>query len=316
MTRLGSLLVIFFIVAACGGDDPAPITDVDLAIVARLDSLGITATRDASGVYIYTTASNPSGVPVASGNVAAIYYTLSDFNGGTIASYQRNNGDSLLLKQGVSAIYPVGLDIGLSLMRVGETYGLVIPPNLAYQDLTSGAIDPEMIALIEVEVVGVSAEADLFSQELTDINDFIVIQNLNDTLANPTDPVISSASGVSYKRTERGNGPLPINGDSIIINYTGRFLGGGNFDSRQNFTIVWGADIPRPLIPGFAFGISLMQTAESALFIIPSSQAYRESAQVIPASIIGDLIEDSIIPDYVSTIPPYRTLVFDVTRVD
>ncbi|MEM9340279.1 MAG: FKBP-type peptidyl-prolyl cis-trans isomerase [Bacteroidota bacterium] len=316
MYKCCSLLLLLLLIGSCSKDDPAPVTQADTEIRSYIDSLGISAVRDESGIYYYAIDSNPGGVPVSPGTVVSFYYRLSDLNGGTLASVQRSDGDSLLAKQGASAIYPVGLDIGLSFMRSGETFGIILPPSLGYEQLTSGAIDPDLVTLLEVEVVGVVSEAEVFNQELTEMSDYVSDQNLNDLVANPVDPVEFTTSGVAYKRKREGSGLSPINGDSIVLNYDASFISGGSFDSRSDFTFVWGADIPRPFIPGLEFGVSRMLTGENALIIIPSSQGYRESAQVIPASIIGDLIDDSIIPDYVSTIPPYRTLIFDVTRVD
>ena len=59
-----------------------------------------------------------------------------------------------------------------------------------------------------------------------------------------------------------------------------------------------------------------MQTNEQALIFIPSSQGYRESATVIPDFIEDDLVVDGIIPDYVTSVGPYQTLLFELTRVD
>ncbi len=301
---------------SCGKDDAPVTTDVDVTVAAWLDSAGIIANRDASGVYYYALTENPAGTPVSAGNVVSIFYHLWDLDSNLIASHQSSNGDSLQLKQGASAVYPVGLDIGLGFMRQGEVFRLILPPSQAYADLTSGAIDPDLIAMLDVEVVSIQDEASVFTQELTDIDDYIIAQSLNDTVANPVDSVELFTSGVAYKRVDIGNGPLPLNGDTIIINYTGRFLDNSTFDSRSGFEYVFGSGFPRPLIQGLDFGISLMQRGEESLLLIPSSQAYIESAQVIPRSIINDLIADEIVPEYTARIPPYSTLIFEVTRVN
>jgi len=307
---------LFIILLSCGKDDIV-VTDVDITITAWLDTMNVdSATFDASGIYYYPIVENLTGTAIATESVVSIYYTLSDLNGNVIASHQNSDGDSLTLKQGVSAVYPVGLDMGLSFMREGEIYHIILPPSLGYQDLTSGAIDRNLISLFEVEVVAVQNEATVFAQELVDIDNYIFSQNLNDTITNPVNSVISYVSGVSYKRLSKGFGPLALNGETIILSYTGTFLDNTAFDSKNNFEFVYGSVEPRLLIPGFEFGLSLMQPIERALFMIPSSQGYRESALVVPASITGDLINDAIIPDYVLRIAPYTTLVFDIIRFD
>ncbi len=317
MIRISTIFILLVLLISCGKDDVV-ITPVDDEIQAWLDTMNITASReDNTGIYYYPEVANPSGAQAASGSVVAIYYTLSDLNGNVIASHQRSNGDSLIFQLDAAAVYPIGVNTSVSLMRLGETYNFVLPPSQAYQELTSGAINHSLIALLQVELVGIHNESDLFAQELVDIDNYIASNNLNDTNANPLDPVeLFSASGISYKRLSAGNGPLPLNGDTIIVDYTGRFINNTTFDSGDDFEWVFGSGQPRELLAGFRFGVSLMQRGERALFMIPSSQGYRESALVIPNFITNDLIEDAIIPDYVSKVPPYRTLLFEITRVN
>lgn len=312
-----TVILIFGILLSSCGNDTVVLTTADEEIQAWLDTMNITATRDNSGIYYYADSLNPSGVQATSGSVAAIYYTLKDPAGNIIAQHQRANGDSIICKVGASAIYPLGADFGISLMRVGEIYTFILPPDQAYQDLTSGAINPDLIAHLEITLAAVHNETDLFTQELVDIDNYITVNNLNDTIANPLDSVVLfPASGISYKRRSAGAGPAPLNGDTIIVDYSGRFIDDSAFGSDSGFEWIYGSGSPRALLAGFEFGVSLMQTGERALVMIPSSQGYRESALVIPNFIGADLVEDAIIPDYVTSIPPYRTLLFEITRID
>ncbi len=315
--RYIALLILGFAMSSCGGDDTVTTTS-DTQIQAWLDSAGISATRDDNtGIYYYADSLNPAGAQASSGSVAAIYYTLEDLNGGVIASHQRSNGDSLIFKVGASAVYPLGVDFGVGIMRVGEIYNFILPPSQAYQTLTSGTIDPNLVAHLQIELTAVHSENDLIAQELIDIDDYITANNLNDTLTNPLNTVVQfPASGISFKRLRAGMGPLPLNGDTIIVDYTGRFITNASFGNDTDFQWVFGSGNPRELLVGFEFGVSRMQTGEQALVMIPSSQAYRESALVIPNFIANELVTDEIIPDYVLSVPPYRTLLFEITRVD
>lgn len=315
--RYIALLILGLAMISCGGDDTVTTTS-DAQIQAWLDSASITASRDDNtGIYFYADSLNPAGAQASSGTVAAIYYTLQDLAGNTIAQHQRSNGDSLIFKVGASAVYPLGVDFGVGVMRVGEVYNFILPPSQAYGALTSGTIDSDLIALLQIELTAVHSESDLVAQELVDIDDYITTNNLNDTIANPLNSVIQfPASGISFKRLRAGSGPLPLNGDTVIVNYTGRFISGTSFGSDNDFQWVYGSANPRDILTGFEFGVSRMQTGEQALVMIPSSQAYRESALVIPNFIANELVNDLIIPDYVLSVPPYRTLLFEITRVD
>ncbi|MEO1255368.1 MAG: FKBP-type peptidyl-prolyl cis-trans isomerase [Bacteroidota bacterium] len=317
MTRFITILGIIIGICSCGKDDVV-ITEVDDEISAWLDTMNISASRDnGTGIYFYPEVTNSAGTQATNGSVVAIYYTLSDLNGNLIASHRRGNGDSLVFKLGASAVYPVGLDFCVGLMNVGETYNFILPPAQAYRELTSRAINPSVIALLQIELAAVQSEADLFQQDNEDIQAYIDDNFLDSLQINPLDStVLFDASGIVYKRLRAGNGALPLNGDTIVVDFTGRFLNDASFTSGSGFEWIFGANQPRELLPSFEFGASLMQAGERALIIVPSSQGYRESALIIPDFITNDLINDAIIPDYVSSVPPYRTLLFEITRVD
>lgn len=316
---MNKLLVISFcfLLLACGKDDIV-VTDTDTTIAAWLDSAGVTtATRDDNGIYVIPEVTNGSGSVVVSSGVVAIYYNLYDLDSNLVAQHQSANGDSLIFKHGASAVYPIGLDVGVGYMRVGETYSFILPPAYAYSDLTSGGLDEDGIYWLQVEVVGLFNEDDLFTQEITDITDYVTTNKIDSLPINPVDSTVFFTSGIGYKRKSIGSGTQPLNGDTIIVDYQGSFLdGSGNFDSKSAFQWIYGSNQPRELLAGFEFGVTQMQTGEDALLFIPSSQGYRESALVVPASITDDLIIDAVVPDYVAKVPPYKTLIFDITRVD
>lgn len=299
----------------CGDDDDQNTSSIDTQIQTYLNGLGIAATRDDSGVYFYSEVSNTGGATVTSEDVVAIFYNLYDLEDNLLAAHQRP-ADSLIYQHNASAIYPIGLDQGIGSMRVGETYSFILPPDQGYSQITDGSFSPTGIYRLQVELVGVFDENALFAQELLAIDDYVAANNLNDTISNPLNRVEVFGNGVSYKRVVEGTGDLPGAGDSIVVAYQGTFLDGSGFDSQTDFAWIWGSNQPRALVDGFEFGVSLMQEDENALVFIPSSEAYRESALIIPGSATGNLIENEVIPEYVSTIPPYQTLIFDITRTD
>ncbi|WP_420319044.1 FKBP-type peptidyl-prolyl cis-trans isomerase [Ekhidna sp.] len=310
------ILIVGLIISSCGGDD-SPVTSIDQEVQVWLDSAGISATRDDNtGIYYYSDLTNTSGTAASAGSVASIYYTLSDLDGNVIASHQRSDGDSLTFKVGASAVYPVGVDFAVGLMRAGEVFNFILPPAQAYQELTSGAISPNTIVHLQVELVDVNTEANIFAQDRVDIRQYIATNFLDSLAINPTDSTEEYPTGIVYKRRRIGTGSVPMLSDTIIVDYTGRFLDDSGFDSGSGFQWIYGSDTPRELLGAFEFGVSLMQTNEQALIMIPSDHGYRESALIVPASITDDLIVDEIIPDYVASVPPYRVLLFEITRVD
>ena len=336
------LVVILCLLGSCKTDDPITTTtlNADSVITAWLDSASITATRDQSGVYYYPVATNPAGATITgAGQVLGLYYTLIDLDSVQIDSFQPSDGDSLLYKYASNAVFPLGIDQVIGFMRVGETYNFILPPSFGYQDAPSiTTSDGTGIVLLQVSLASVLTEAEVNTAELAQIDDFIRVNDLNDTLSVTIERidttflgmqilsidttfnyVIDSVqyfnSGVRYKEITAGMGPLAQNGDTVVIDYTIEYLDGTAVSSRSNFTYELGSGIPDVLIPGLEFGLTLMAPSSQGIIMIPSSQAYRESARIIPPFIIPELIDARIIPDYVADVEPYRTLVFNVTRI-
>ncbi len=139
------------------------------------------------------------------------------------------------------------------------------------------------------------------SGEAAKFNAYISKENLKPTV---------TASGLNYVITKEGSGPKPNAGDTVMVNYTGRFLSGKVFDT--SFAEVakkagtFNAQRPyEPLkmpvglngsIPGFEEGLLLMSKGSKATVIIPSNLAYGEMGS--------------------QGIPPFTPLIFELEMVD
>lgn len=310
VNRLVAFLLLAATIQSCSSDN-SPVVSNDAIIEQWLQDLGISASRS-NEVYYYPDSLNPSGNAVVGGSVVAIYYTVTDLQGTTLASRPKSGGDSVLGKVGSSAIFPVELDQNLTLMREGEVYNFIFPPSVAYGKLSGGTIPTDEPILLNIEIARIISENDLFSQDTTAIANYIAANMLNN---DPLNPVEKFPSGIATKRVVAGTGSQPINGDTLIINYEARFLNDQVFQTRNGFEYVFGSGFPAELLPGFQFVISQMLQSERTLALIPSSQAYRESVLYIPESIGDQLVEDQIIPEYAAEVDPYRALIFEITRV-
>jgi FKBP-type peptidyl-prolyl cis-trans isomerase len=140
------------------------------------------------------------------------------------------------------------------------------------------------------------------SQEATEINTYITANKLNP---------VTTASGLKYIVTKASALRKPLNGDTVMVNYTGYLLNGQVFDtSIQANAKAAGVEQPgRPyepipvvlgshgVIPGWEEGLALLNEGAKAKFIIPSKLGYGEQG-------MGN-----------GAIPPYATLVFDLEIV-
>jgi len=123
--------------------------------------------------------------------------------------------------------------------------------------------------------------------------------------------VTTTASGLDYVVTTPGSGPNPVNGDTVVVSYIGKFLNGKVFDTSIKTEAVKAKLQINPMNPykpihfalgtpgmikGWNEGLLLLNKGTKATFILPSSLAYGEQGG--------------------GQIGPYTPLVFELELVD
>ena len=123
--------------------------------------------------------------------------------------------------------------------------------------------------------------------------------------------VTTTASGLNYAITQKGTGPLPMAGDTVVVNYVGKMLSGKVFESNVKAEAVK-AKLPiNPMNPfkpiRFPIGVSgmiagwnealpLFAKGGKGTLVLPSNLAYGEQGN--------------------GPIGPFTPLVFDIELVD
>ncbi len=294
-----------------------------------------------NGILYYQIQNNNSGDPVE-GKVANFYYQFEQLGGPVIDTYDESDGLPISARQGVNAIFPIGIDFGLGQMREGEIYGFILPPQMASWGLLLNEFSDSSLFVAELRVETVEEPSAVYGNEQSEINDFIGINQLNDTIIAPVEPTERLNSGVIFKRLTTDTTvvqPSPSDGDSVIIDYSIFLLSGPSLEDStalggaQDFAFAIGTD---DILAGLQQGVRRMRLGERALIIIPSSEAYQESVQVIPDGFtrFGDpqpdqirlsgryddfyreAINQAIIPEYAEEVPPYTTLMFTVRLME
>jgi FKBP-type peptidyl-prolyl cis-trans isomerase FkpA len=105
-----------------------------------------------------------------------------------------------------------------------------------------------------------------------------------------------TASGLYFLSLKHGYGIRVHRGDTVLVDYEGRFLDGKFFDStikrKESFQFVYGTEWQ--VIKGIEEAIGMMHEGEKALVIIPSGLAFGEEGSTT------------------GIIPPYTSLVFEI----
>lgn len=293
-----SLAVVF---TACNKDDDNGPTREELEalraeqaaeIESRLDSESLTYEVDEFGIYRVAVEENPDGASLQQGEIAEIYYTITDFEGNVID--ENTSGDPTRMTYSQSQAYlPYLLYPSLTQMKVGDTYRFYTPFTFGYNDISvENKIDLREIVIMEIELVNIIPDnASLLAAEMEEFEAY-----LNDNSLEPTDTL--SGSVIKVVQTA-GTGDEPANGQLVSVDYAGSFLDGEEFDSGSLEVTIGN----NGLIAGFSTALRSMREGESATVLIPSRQAYgNQPPNFLPYDELSS-----------NPIPPHTPLVFEIT---
>lgn len=155
-----------------------------------------------------------------------------------------------------------------------------------------GFIPPGSPMKVRIEMIEIQRRAEYERQKeafLSWIRDFgeyekVILQQYLQEEKLSVNPL---PSGIYYLNLKPGTGKKVTPGDTITVNYEGRFLNGKFFDStikrKQPFQFVYGTEWQ--VIKGLEEAIGMMREGEKSLFILPSEWGFGNqgsSNQIIP----------------------------------
>lgn len=109
----------------------------------------------------------------------------------------------------------------------------------------------------------------------------------------------TTSTGIFYIVEKVGSGATVKTGNTVTVNYTGKFMDGSVFDSYNGYTYVHKDTDPyKRMIQGWEEGIEVLNKGGRAIFLIPSAKGYGVSGS------------------YDGTIPPNSPLIFVIEVVD
>jgi FKBP-type peptidyl-prolyl cis-trans isomerase FkpA len=192
----------------------------------------------------------------------------------------------LMLSQGESASFIISADAFFRETLQTEA-PLFIP---------SGSMMKVNLDIIEIQTTQqYEKEKEAFLNWIEDFGDYekVVLQQF---LKEEKLSVKPTGSGLFYLKLREGNGKKIVAGDTLTLNYEGRFLNGKFFDStikrKQPFQFVYGTEWQ--VVKGLEEAIGMMSEGEKSLFILPSDLAFGNEGSST------------------GIVPPFTSLLFEV----
>jgi FKBP-type peptidyl-prolyl cis-trans isomerase FkpA len=192
-----------------------------------------------------------------------------------------------------------------TLLAQGDSATFIIP---AYDFFTHtlgktlpGFIKANENMKISANLVEIQSEEEYISEKkafLKWIEDFSEYEKeiLRQFIQGSKISVKPTSSGLYYIRLTPGNGRKVKLGDTLSIDYEGRFLNGKFFDSTvkrfEPFQFVYGQEWQ--VIKGLEEGVGMMEEGEKALLIVPSDIGFGQEGSST------------------GLIPPYTSLIYEV----
>lgn len=223
------------------------------------------------------------GPEAVEGDTVSTEYTIwvqggSEDGSDLFISASNGRGPATFVLGKITQIFP-GWDEGTHGMKVGGKRYLVIPPELALGEQGAGEIPPNATLIMVIE--------------LTDVVEPMTMTEV------PEEDYTVTDSGLKYYDIEVGDGPMPEDGQTVVVEYTGWLAEDGTkFDSSldhgQPFKFVLGAGM---VIPGWDEGVATMKVGGFRQLVVPPDLAYGEQGA-------GGVI------------PPNATLIFEIRLLD
>jgi len=250
-----------------------------------------------SGFYYQTITPNEAGATLSANDVVDFKYKLSLLDG-TVVEDSMNAKKPARLKLLDYSVVPEGLDLGISLMKVGSTYRFYIPSNLAYGDYRSSKFPSQAIMIADIKVTAKHTEDEVEQAQLDSIDTYVKTKYGSN--------FEKFASGLYMVNTVTGTGDKPRMGDRVNVNMTRRYLDGTVIKTFTGVNLDLGY---KQAVQGLEEGLLQMHSGGKAFLVMPASIAFKQSLCLLPEKIRSELLEDQLIT---SEVLPYSIVEYEV----
>lgn len=270
-------------------EHPKPFVDSTMKVVKK---------KTASGLEYIQIKANKKGIKADSGLMVEVHYT-GYLTNGKIFDSSVERGKPFPFKLCIDPLIPGWVE-GVKMMRVGEKYRFILPPQLAYGDKGAGnVIAPNSTLIFDVELMAVHPKPIPFVDAKKKVTPVKTASGLQYIIVKKNPKGIKADSGKTVEVHYTGYLPAkclqgcytPCPHDSTY--HTGKDIFDSSVERGETFKFKLGVD---GLIKGWVEGMYLMRTGEKFRLIIPAALAYGERGAG-------------------SSIPPNTILTFDIELV-
>ena len=204
--------------------------------------------------------------------------------------------------------YRGSIDECFTMLSVGDKASFILSSDKFFKHTLQrelpSFLQKSSFFIVEIEMLDFISEEQFVKEKkefLAWIEDFSIYEKtkLSNFLSECTNDYQTTTQGLYKQIITEGEGPLVKMGDTLVLNYEGRFLNGKIFDStikrHRTFEYVYGTEWQ--VIKGMEMAVSGMKEGEKAVFILPSELAFGQSGNSNGA------------------IPPFSTLIYEINLV-
>ncbi len=201
--------------------------------------------------------------------------------------------------------YKGSIDECFMMLTEKESATFIIPANDFFnktlQTALPGFLDENSPMKVTIDIIDIQTEEEYKKEKeafvtwIQDFNDYekVILKQFLEEKELPVKPILS---GIYYINVREGKGKKIEPGDTITINYEGKFLNGKFFDStikrNQPFQFIYGTEWQ--VIKGLEEVLGIMREGEKSIVILPSDLAFGKTGSST------------------GIIPPFTSLIFEV----
>ncbi len=237
------------------------------------------------------------GTQLKQNDIVNFYYTISLLNGTVVETNTGEGGVPAKFRLLTQTIIPEGLDLGINMMKVGESYRFYMPSYLAYGTYSCEHFPAFSNFIIDIMVTGVETPTQIDDAQRDTIENYVAAR-YQDYIMFP--------SGLCYIDSIPGNGIKPFTGDRVVIDFKRKYLDNKEIKSTEGVQFLIGNG---QAVEGLEEGLKQMKEGGVSILFMPASIAFKQSICIIPEKARKELLEDQLIT---SEVLPYSIVKYIV----